>query len=72
MQRVNMGVIQTFARKEIKFLLTEQQYQDFLPLLNHYMNRTNFALAGKSTVSTIFTMTHRMIFDSGIPGKAGL
>ena len=38
MQRVNMGVIQTFARKEIKFLLTEQQYQDFLPLLNHYMN----------------------------------
>ena len=33
-----MGAIQTFARKEIKFLLTEQQYQDFLPLLEHYMN----------------------------------
>ena len=47
MQRVNMGVIQTFARKEIKFLLTEQQYQDFLPLLNHYMNPDKFCVGGK-------------------------
>ena len=47
MQRVNMGAIQTFARKEIKFLLTEQQYQDFLPLLNHYMNPDKFCVGGK-------------------------
>ena len=42
-----MGAIQTFARKEIKFLLTEQQYQDFLPLLEHYMNPDKFCVGGK-------------------------
>ena len=42
-----MGAIQTFSRKEIKFLLTEQQYQDFLPLLEHYMNPDKFCVGGK-------------------------
>lgn len=42
-----MGAIQTFARKEIKFLLTEQQYQDFLPLLEQHMNPDKFCVGGK-------------------------
>lgn len=39
--------IQTFARKEIKFLLTAQQYQSFLPLLKQYMNPDKFCVDGK-------------------------
>lgn len=39
--------IQTFARKEIKFLLTVQQYQSFLPLLEQYMNPDKFCVDGK-------------------------
>ena len=39
--------IQTFARKEIKFLLTAQQYQSFKPFLEQYMNPDKFCLDGK-------------------------
>ena len=42
-----MGAIQTFARKENKLLLTEQQYQDFLPLLEHYMHPDKLCVGGK-------------------------
>ena len=39
--------IQTFARKEIKFLLTEAQYQSLLPQLERYMNPDQFCVDGK-------------------------
>lgn len=42
-----MAAIQTFARKEIKFLLNEQQYWSILPLLAEYMNPDKFCLDGK-------------------------
>ncbi|MGN1403199.1 MAG: polyphosphate polymerase domain-containing protein [Ruminococcus sp.] len=42
-----MAAIQTFARKEIKFLLTNQQYQDILPLLTEYMNPDKFCVDGR-------------------------
>lgn len=39
--------IQTFARKEIKFLLTAQQYNAILPLLDRYMNPDKFCIGGR-------------------------
>jgi hypothetical protein len=42
-----MAAIQTFARKEIKFLLTNAQYQAMQPLLNEYMHPDKFCVDGK-------------------------
>ena len=33
--------------RKSSFLLTEQQYQDFLPFLEHYMNPDKFCVGGK-------------------------
>ena len=39
--------IQTFARKEIKFLLREEQYAALQPLLEKYMQPDKFCMDGK-------------------------
>lgn len=39
--------IQTFARKEIKFLLTAEQYRSFLPLLEQHMQPDKFCMDGR-------------------------
>lgn len=39
--------VQTFARKEIKYLLTAEQYASFSPLLETYMQLDEFCMGGK-------------------------
>lgn len=39
--------INTFARKEIKFLLNMEQYQEFIKAVNEYMNPDKYCIGGK-------------------------
>ena len=39
--------IQTFARKEIKFLLSAEQYRQFIPMLEEYMVPDKYCVGGK-------------------------